>query len=502
MTNASSNAAEHYDVIIVGAGLSGVCAAWHLQKHRPQDRVLVIEARDSVGGTWDLFRYPGVRSDSDMPTLGYAFRPWLERDSIAHGERIRHYIEQTARDSGLLERIRFGHKLARADWSSDLGMWTLHAQTADGEQQLHTRFLMMCTGYYDYDQGHTPDWPGLEQFEGPVVHPQHWPRDLDWRNKHVAVIGSGATAVTLIPSLAEDARRVTMVQRTPTYIAEMPARDALARWCHRHLGPTLAHWLTRWKNILYTMFTYQLSRRFPDFMRRQLLSQVREAVGGKLDVDKHFSPPYKPWDQRLCLAPDGDFFAAIRAGRVDVATGDIQSIDASGLTLQDGMRVDADILVTATGLSLKVAGGADLYVDGQRVRAARRTTYKGAMLSGVPNLALTMGYTNASWTLKCELIAQWVVRLRDHMESAGKSVVLPRGPSARGDRPFIDLDAGYIRRADHLLPRQSQAHPWRVNQNYFQDLRAFRWSRIDDGALEFLAAGETTSWQPAREAGG
>ncbi|MEL7311853.1 MAG: NAD(P)/FAD-dependent oxidoreductase [Pseudomonadota bacterium] len=486
-TNPSAATERVLDVVIVGAGLSGICAAWHLHKYRPQDDFAILEARDAVGGTWDLFRYPGVRSDSDMPTLGYAFRPWLDRDSIAHGDRIKRYIEQTADESGITSRIRFGNKLIRADWSSDTNLWRLTVETPEGRELVTTRFVFLCTGYYDYDAGYTPSLPGIESFEGPVVHPQHWPSDLDWRGANVAVIGSGATAITLIPALAQSAKKVTMIQRTPTYIAEMPARDALARWCHRHFGPRAAHWLTRWKNILYTMMVFQLSRRFPNFMRRRLIGEVRKAVAGKIDVDRHFAPPYDPWDQRLCLAPDGDFFAAIRADKADVATGEISAVDGRAIALKDGTRIDADILVTATGLALKVAGGAELFIDGRRVRAARRTTYKGAMLSGVPNLALTMGYTNASWTLKCELIAEWVVRLRDYMDRSAATVVRPRNPdSSLRSRPFIDLEAGYIRRADHLLPRQTDEKPWQVNQNYFLDLLAFRWSRIDDPALEFL----------------
>lgn len=476
------------DVVIVGAGLSGICAAWHLQAHRPRDEFVVLESRDAIGGTWDLFRYPGVRSDSDMPTLGYAFRPWLDRDSIAHGDRIRKYIEQTASEAAITEKIRFGHKLVRADWSNDSCTWSLTIESAAGRSRLTTRFLFLCTGYYDYDAGFTPELPDIENFEGPVIHPQHWPQDLDWNDAKVAVVGSGATAITLIPALAERAANVTMIQRTPTYVAEMPARDALARWCHRRFGPRPAHWLTRWKNILYTMFVFQMSRRFPKFMRRRLIGEVHKAVGSHIDVDRHFAPPYNPWDQRLCLAPDGDFFAAIRAGKADVATGSIRTFGARHVELDDGTTVDADILVTATGLALKVAGGAELFVDGRRVRAARRTTYKGAMLSGVPNLALTMGYTNASWTLKCELIAEWVIRLRDYMDRNEFAVVRPRTPeSTSRARPFIDLNAGYIRRGDHLLPRQTDDKPWQVNQNYFLDLMAFRWSRINDPALEFLA---------------
>lgn len=482
----TTSRADIPDVVIVGAGLSGICAAWHLRQRRPQDRIVILEARDAIGGTWDLFRYPGVRSDSDMATLGYGFRPWLDSDAIAHGARIRQYIENTAAEHDIRQCIRFGHKLKEAHWSTDKQRWRLQVETDLGETEIEAGFVMLCTGYYDYDEGFTPELPGIEQFTGQVIHPQHWPESLDWSGTRIAVVGSGATAVTLIPALAERAERVTMIQRTPSYVAALPARDALSRWCHRWLGARVAHWFTRWKNILYTMMIFQMSRRFPDFMRRHLLREVRAAVGDRVDVDRHFSPPYDPWDQRLCIAPDGDFFEAIQSGSADVATGTIAGFDRESVRLADGSDIPADLLITATGLQIKVAGGAKLYVDGERIRASQQLTYKGAMLSGVPNLALTMGYTNASWTLKCELIAKWVVRVRDHMQRTGVSMVYPQRPTdSQGHRPFIDLDAGYIRRAEHKMPRQSSENPWQVHQNYFLDLVAFRWSSVDDGVLQF-----------------
>ena len=478
---------SEHDIVVVGAGLSGICAAWHLTRARPADDIAILEARDAMGGTWDLFRYPGIRSDSDMPTLGFQFRPWLGEKSIADGPSIREYIRETAEESGLADRIRFGHRMKSANWDSALRRWRLSVEVA-GEstpREIRCRFLMMCTGYYRYSEGHTPEFEGVEDYEGRLVHPQRWPDDLELEGKRVAVIGSGATAVTLVPELARLGAHVTMVQRTPTYIAVMPGRDAISRLLHRTLGARVAHFLTRWKNILYTMFTFNLSRWKPHIVRHNILKHIREEVGDRLDVDKHFRPPYDPWDQRLCLAPDGDFFEAIKAGDVDIVTDRIDRFEADGVRMQSGEKVDADVVVTATGLSLLVAGGAKLHLDGEPVSANSRVTYKGAMLSGMPNLALTMGYTNASWTLKCELIARWVVRVLAHMDRRGCDVVTPVYEGEGPFRPFIDLDSGYIARAADRLPKQTGTPPWTVNQNYFLDMRAFRFSRIDDGALSF-----------------
>ena len=494
MTLADEPEQHCHDVVIVGAGLSGICTAWHLRQHRPEDDFVVLESRAAVGGTWDLFRYPGVRSDSDMPTLGYGFRPWLGEDAIADGARIRDYIEATADEAGIRDRIAFEHRLTRADWNSTTGTWTLGIEVPGATRTLRTRFLMLCTGYYDYDSGYTPGLPGVDAFGGDVIHPQHWPADFDPAGRRIAVIGSGATAVTLVPALCALGAQVTMVQRTPSFIAELPARDSLSRWCHRWLGARAAHAVTRWKNILYTMMTYQLSRRWPSLVRRRLLAHVRELVGDRLDVDRHFNPPYEPWDQRLCLAPDGDFFAAIRSGDATVETGRIDGFDAASVRLEDGTEVLADTLVTATGLALKVAGGTRLTVDGRRVRASEQVSYKGAMLGGIPNLAMTMGYINASWTLKCELIARWFVRLRNYMDEHGYSRVCPDDMPSAGTRPLLDLDAGYIRRAEHLLPRQGSESPWRVHQNYFLDRYTFLWQRIDDGSLRF--SGDSSYHRP------
>ena len=482
--------ASEHDIVIVGAGLSGICAAWHLTRARPGDDIAILESRHAIGGTWDLFRYPGVRSDSDMPTLGFTFRPWLGERSIADGPSIRQYIRETAEAGDLTRRIRFGHRLLSANWDSTLRRWclTVAVDGADAPREIRCRFLMLCTGYYRYSAGHLPQFDGIDDFRGELVHPQQWPASLELEGRRVAVIGSGATAVTLVPELAKRGAHVTMVQRTPSYIAVMPGRDAISRFLHRTLGARVAHFLTRWKNILYTMFIYNLSRWKPHIVRHNILKHIRAEIGDRVDVERHFRPPYDPWDQRLCLAPDGDFFEAIKAGDVDLVTDRIDRFEPEGIRTASGDLVPADLVVTATGLSLLVAGGAKLHVDGAPISANSRVTYKGAMLSGLPNLALTMGYTNASWTLKCELIARWVVRLMKYMDAHGYDVVTPEYDGDGPFRPFIDLDSGYIARAADRLPRQTAAPPWTVNQNYFRDLRAFRFSRIDDGALNFERA--------------
>ncbi len=491
--DAVQTAVHDHDIVIVGAGLSGICAGWHLTRSRPSADIAILETREAVGGTWDLFRYPGIRSDSDMPTLGFAFRPWIREQSIADGPSIREYIRETAAEAGLDKLIRFGHRMTSANWDSAMRLWRLTVTVNGVATEFRCRFLMMCTGYYRYSAGHLPEFEGFDDYEGRVIHPQQWPEYLDLQGQRVAVIGSGATAVTLVPELAQRGAHVTMVQRTPSYIAVMPARDAISRFMHKVLGARAAHFLTRWKNILYTMFTFNLSRWKPGFVRNNIMKHIRSEVGDQLDVDKHFRPPYDPWDQRLCLAPDGDFFEAIKAGQVEMVTDQIARFEADGVRMASGDKVVADTVITATGLSLLVAGGAKLHVDGEPISANSRVTYKGAMLSGLPNLALTMGYTNASWTLKCELIARWVVRLLAHMDRHGYDVVTPEYSGEGPYRPFIDLDSGYISRAADRLPKQTGTAPWTVNQNYFRDLRAFRYARIDDGALAFERAPERAS---------
>ncbi|MEM7763145.1 MAG: NAD(P)/FAD-dependent oxidoreductase [Pseudomonadota bacterium] len=481
-----------HDVVIVGAGLSGIAMAWHHRRARPDDDLVIAEARSSVGGTWDLFRYPGIRSDSDMATLGFTFKPWLGRKAITDGESIRHYLEATTAEHGIAERIVFGRRLVSADFVTADNRWKLTFQLETGDKEIRfSRFLMLCTGYYNYASGYLPAFPQIERFSGLVIQPQHWPQDLSLRDKRVVLIGSGATAVTLLPELAKEAAKVTMIQRTPTYIIEAPAID---RWSQRFIrwtGARAGHWLTRWKNILYTMGIFQLSRRWPTFVRRAIAKQTREQLGDTLDWRKHFTPPYNPWAQRLCVAPDGDFFEPLRTGKAEMCTGTIASFSPRHVHMASGERIDADIVVAATGLRILVAGGATLSVDGVELLPNALTTYKGAMLSGVPNLVMTLGYTNASWTLKSELICKWSVRLLNFMQRRGLQRVTPADKSAGEGQPLIDLESGYIRRAEAEMPRQTAERPWRVNQNYFLDLKAFRWSRIDDGHLQFK--GEETS---------
>src|SRR5512139_293390 len=425
---------EHVDVLIVGAGLSGIGAACHLQDEAPGRSFAILEARGAVGGTWDLFRYPGVRSDSDMFTLGYRFRPWTQPKAIADGPSIRAYIDDTARERGVDERIRFHHRVVRAEWSTEDARWTVVAEVgATGETvRMTCSFLSVCSGYYRYDEGYTPELPGVDRFTGELVHPQHWPEDLDYEGKRVVVIGSGATAVTLVPAMAEQAGHVTMLQRSPSYVASIPARDPLADLLRRRLPTRLAYPLVRWKNVLVSMVSFQLSRRRPALMKALLRKGAQRLLPEGYDVDTHFAPAYDPWDQRLCLVPDGDLFKAIRRGRATVVTDRIETFTERGLRLESGAELEADIVVTATGLNLLPAGGMTIVVDGREVDLSRTVSYKGMMLSGVPNFALTLGYTNASWTLKADLVAQYVCRLLNHMGINGYQVVTPQPPASEG----------------------------------------------------------------------
>ncbi|HVE54974.1 MAG TPA: NAD(P)/FAD-dependent oxidoreductase, partial [Ramlibacter sp.] len=431
-----------FDVVVVGAGLSGIAAAHHLRCQCPAESFVLLEARDAVGGTWDLFRYPGVRSDSDMFTLGYSFRPWGSDAAIAQGPSIRRYIEDTARDEGTLEQIRFGHRVVAAHWDSAQARWTLDVLAAGARRRFTCRFAFFCSGYYDYAQGHEPAWPGRERFTGRIVHPQHWPEGLDLAGRRVVVIGSGATAVTLLPSLAAQAAHVTLLQRSPSYIFAMPARDAIGAFVQRLLPRQWAYAVIRWKNVLLSMALFQLSRRRPRAMREWLVRQATRHAGGRVDV-RHFQPRYQPWDQRLCIDPDAGMFRALRSGRAEIVTDEIASFTPGGIRLASGAELPADVVVTATGLKLQMFGGAQLVVDGRPVQVADALSYKGMMLGGVPNLALSMGYTNASWTLKAELIARQVCRMLNHMRAHGLDVCVPVQDAGAGEtRPAIDLASG------------------------------------------------------------
>jgi cation diffusion facilitator CzcD-associated flavoprotein CzcO len=478
---------EHVGVLVVGAGLSGIGAACHLRQKCPEKSFVILEGRAAMGGTWDLFRYPGVRSDSDMYTLGYRFRPWSDAKAIADGSAILNYIRETAAEFGVDRMIRYGHRVSRADWSSKDALWTVEAETGPDKSsvQFTCNFLYLCTGYYDYEGGYTPEWPGVERFGGSLVHPQKWPEGLDYSGKRVVVIGSGATAVTLVPAMAESAAHVTMLQRSPTYVASMPAEDRVANWLRRRLPARTAYALARWKNVLFGMFFYNLARSRPEVFKRMIAKGNRKQLGRDFDL-KHFTPEYNPWDQRLCLAPNADIFRAIRQGRASVVTDHIETFTETGLQLRSGEHLDADIIVTATGLVLKLMSGLKLFVDGTHVEMSKTIAYKGMMYSDVPNLASALGYTNASWTLKCDLTAEYVCRLLKHMDRHGYAQCTPRvnDPEVR-EEPILDFTSGYVRRALHTLPRQGSKTPWRLHQNYVRDLSMLRYGRVDDGVMEF-----------------
>jgi len=475
---------EHVDVLIVGAGLSGVGAACHLQRETPGKSVAILEARSAIGGTWDLFRYPGIRSDSDMFTLGYSFKPWTDAKAIADGDSIRDYVRETAREYGVDKKIRFQHRVVNAEWSSETARWTVHAERDDtGESvALTCSFLYTCAGYYRYDKGYTPDFPGIEEFAGQVVHPQHWPSDLDYAGKKVVVIGSGATAVTLVPAMAEQAGHVTMLQRSPTYIVSMPSKDAVADRLRDKLPAKVAYPIIRWKNVLLTMLMFQLSRHTPSVVKKVLRKGVAAQLPEGYDIDRHFKPRYNPWDERLCLVPDGDFFKAIRSGRSSVVTDRIDTFTKDGIRLASGAELAADIVITATGLNVQEIGGISLTVDGTDIALPDTVAYKGLMLSGVPNFALTIGYTNASWTLKADLVGEYICRLLNQMDARGQQIVTPLAPEPGAAlTPLLDLKSGYVQRSINTLPKQGPAAPWKAYQNYIRDVLLLRRGPVDDG---------------------
>jgi monooxygenase len=479
---------EHVDVLIVGAGLSGIGAGYHLQANCPGKSYAILEARDCIGGTWDLFRYPGIRSDSDMYTLGYSFRPWREAKAIADGPSILEYVRQTARDNDIESKIRFHHRVVSAEFSTVDARWTVEAVRSDTQEtvRLTCGFLLMCSGYYRYDEGYTPDFQGTERFSGRIVHPQHWPDDIDYAGKRVVVIGSGATAVTLLPSMAESAAHVTMLQRSPSYIVALPAEDAIANALGRLLPAKAAYGIVRWKNVLRTMASFQLSRRRPGLMKALLRKALERQLPTGYDIDTHFKPRYGPWDQRLCLVPNGDLFKAISAGRASVVTDNIETFTEKGLKLASGAELEADLIVTATGLNLLALGGMQLAVDGREVELPETMSYKGMMLSGVPNAAMALGYTNASWTLKCDLTCEYVCRLLNYMDEHGHLQCTPenRDPSV-AKLPFIDFSSGYVQRSIDKFPKQGSKAPWRLYQNYPLDILSLKFGAIEDGAMRF-----------------
>ncbi len=474
---------DHFDVIIVGAGLSGIGAAWHLQKRCPGKSYAILEARAAIGGTWDLFRYPGIRSDSDMFTLGYNFKPWLGEKSIADGWTIREYIAETAHENGIDKHIRYDSKVVSADWSTAAARWTL---TMANSVKVTADWVMMCSGYYRYDAGYTPDFPGIENFAGTVVHPQFWPEDLDYSGKKIVVIGSGATAMTLVPAMAATAAHVTMLQRSPTYVAAVPSKDAIAGRLRKLLPKGLAYRAVRLKNVVVSMTMFWLVRKNPGPAKKRLVGMVQEALGPDYDVETHFSPRYNPWDQRVCAVPDADLFDAIKAGKVSVVTDTIDHFVAEGVKLASGETLSADVVVTATGLEMQLMGGAQLFLDGAKVAMPETMIYKGMMIGGVPNLSYVIGYNNASWTLKADLSSAHACRILNHMDRRGYVQVVPRlDPAEMSEGNFFGLTSGYLTRAQAYVPKQGVRHPWKVHHNYARDYASLKLGKVDDGVLVF-----------------
>jgi cation diffusion facilitator CzcD-associated flavoprotein CzcO len=484
---AGKAAVEHFDVLIVGAGLSGVGAAWHLQTEAPGRSYAILEGREAIGGTWDLFRYPGIRSDSDMYTLGYSFKPWTEAKAIADGPSILKYVRDTARENGIDRHIRYGHQVKAAAWSSQDAAWTVEALRSDGQTvRLTANFIFLCGGYYSYEGGYTPDFPGAERFKGQIVHPQKWPEALDYAGKRVVVIGSGATAVTLVPEMAKTAAHVTMLQRSPTYVVSRPAEDAFANKLRERLPAKLAYSLIRWRNVLFGMFFFRMARRKPEQVKQNIIAMVRQQLGPDYDVATHFTPSYNPWDQRLCLVPDADLFEAIKRGSASVVTDHIETFTETGVKLKSGAELAADVIVTATGLNLQVMNGLAITVDGRAIDPGQTLSYKGMMYEDVPNLASAFGYTNASWTLKCDLTCEYVCRLLNHMKRTGLRQVTPRNDDPTIERqPWLDFSSGYVRRAMDRFPKQGSKAPWKLHQNYALDLMSLRYAKLEDGKLEF-----------------
>ncbi|MFK8009424.1 MAG: flavin-containing monooxygenase [Saprospiraceae bacterium] len=478
----------HFDTLIIGAGISGISAAHYMQTDCPNKTYGILEGRKNIGGTWDLFRYPGIRSDSDMYTFGFAFRPWTNAKTIAPREAIIKYLEDTIKEEGIDQHILFEHRVNKATWSSENSLWTISANTPDSDQpKIFTcSFLSLCTGYYDYEKGFTPTFKGSENFKGQIVHPQKWTADIDYADKKIIVIGSGATAITLIPSLAEKATHVTMLQRSPTYIATQPSIDKLGQLLYKILPTNTAFKINRWRKIRWQQFTYSLARKYPNFIKKTLLKKVKEALGPDFDINLHFTPKYEPWDERLCLAPDGDIFTTIKNKKASVITDHIEEFIENGIQLKSGEILEADMIVTATGLNATVISNFDIEVDGKLIDFSKTVAYKGCMFSDIPNMTLAFGYTNASWTLKCDMVSQYVCRLINHMEKNGYQQCCPEqnDPNLKLE-PYMDFTPGYILRVLDRLPKKGSTAPWRVEQNYFYDKDIFEKSALDDGVIVF-----------------
>ena len=484
-------ASEYFDVVIVGAGLSGIGAAHHLQAQCPGKSYVILEGRDAIGGTWDLFRFPGIRSDSDMHTLGYNFKPWRESKAIADGPSILKYIKETAAEDDIDTHIRYDHLVKRASWSNSDASWIIEAEGKEsgGTATIRCGFILMCAGYYSYEKGYTPDFRGRDRFGGKIVHPQEWPEDLDYHGKKVVVVGSGATAVTLIPEMARDAAHVVMLQRSPTYMVSRPDTDSVANFLRKVLPDKTAYAITRWKNIRFQQMVYRRTRTDPDKVKEKLLDMVRKELGPDYDVDTHFTPHYNPWDQRLCLVPNSDFFESVKSGNASIVTDTIDTFTEKGVLLESGSELDADIIVTATGLDLVLLGGAEIFVDGQPVDISETFSYMGMMYSDVPNLVTTFGYINASWTLRADLTAEYACRILNHMDETGCRLCTPRLRSEDKDMParkwITEFSSGYMQRVMHLFPKQGDKAPWLNTQNYTEDKKLLATRAVDDGVLQF-----------------
>ena len=481
---------NHFDVLIIGAGISGISAAYYLQRECPSKTYAILEGRHTIGGTWDLFKYPGIRSDSDMYTLGFAFKPWTNPKAIADGPSIMNYLHETIDEFDIRRHIQCNKKVMNASWSSEQALWTLEMQATNGESPITytCNFLSLCSGYYNYAQGYTPDFKGVEQFEGKIIHPQKWPEDLNYDNQKVLVIGSGATAVTLVPEMAKKAAHITMLQRSPTYIVAAPSEDRLAIFANKILPEKWAYAINRWRKILLQRFSFNLTRKYPKTMAKMMIGGVRKELGEDYNIEKHFTPKYNPWDQRVCLVPDGDLFEALKSKKASVVTDLIETFTSKGILLKSGEVLEADIIITATGLNLKLLGGIDFIVDGKVIDLSKTISYKAMMFSDMPNLSLAFGYTNASWTLKCDLSNQYVCRLINYMDEHGYKQCTPRQNDPNLElEDWLDFTSGYIRRVIHTLPKQGTKKPWRLDQNYLVDRKMIGKSKINDGVMEFTA---------------
>ncbi|MEQ3744764.1 MAG: NAD(P)/FAD-dependent oxidoreductase [Henriciella sp.] len=482
---------SHFDVLIVGAGLSGIGAAVHLQKRCPGRTYAILEMRDGSGGTWDLFKYPGIRSDSDMHTLGYNFKPWKERKAIADGPAILKYVRETATEHGIDENIRYGTKVLNSSWNSDKAEWTVTVEVAGKKKKLTCKWLHMCSGYYKYEEGYTPDFAGRDDFKGEFIHPQLWPEDLDYSGKKVVIIGSGATAMTLVPAMTDKAEHVTMLQRSPTYVVSRPAEDKAANFMRKIMPHKMAYGITRWRNVLLQLFFYNQTRIRPEKIKEKMLHMVREELGPDFDVDKHFTPTYNPWDQRLCLVPDSDLFVALKEKKASVVTDHIYHFTKTGIKLKSGEEVEADIIVSATGLDLQFLGGMNVSVDGKKMNPNDLLNYRGSMVSGIPNMSNVFGYTNASWTLRADLISEYMCKVLNHMDRENYVEARPVAVGVEADSDFLDFESGYVQRAMDRFPKRGKEAPWIITQNYARDIFMMRYGKVEDGALIFRRAHET-----------